>query len=228
MGIPNEQRATRHLRDFTLYHLAGLKADPAAPHLIEPTEQALSALLAALDKREAAERVELNQQALAVRKDFDLDELTRVVELAVLGAVGKDRATSAYRAAFPRGLSALVGLRGKAQEIANSELVIVLRQRFAEIGERYGTQLEQLAKGSTEAEDAWKAAERAAKTALVDEQIARAELVRQLHSNRGALRALYPRNGRSVASYFPPSHSRAAGEPDAADTDEAPVEATAG
>ena len=123
-----------------------------------------------------------------MRKDFDLDELTRVVELAVLGAVGKDRATSAYRAAFPRGLSALVGLRGKAQ----------------------------------------KAAERAAKTALVDEQIARAELVRQLHSNRGALRALYPRNARRVASYFPPSHSRAAREPDAADMDEAPVEATAG
>lgn len=53
-----------------------------------------------------------------------------------------------------------------------------------------------------------------AKSALVEEQIARSDLVRQLHSNRGALRALYPRDRRRLASYFPPSHSRAAGEPD--------------
>jgi hypothetical protein len=227
MGIPNEQRATRHLRDFTLYHLAGLKADPAATHLIEPTEQALSAVLAALGKREAAETVELNQQALATRKDFDLDEVTRLVELAALAAVAKDRASSAYRAAFPRGLSWLVGLRGKAQEDANRELVTVLRLRFAELGEKYGTQLEQLAKSASEAEEAWRAAERAAKTALVEEQIARSDLVRQLHSNRGALRALYPRSPRRVASYFPPSHSRVAGEPDVAETEETTAASTA-
>jgi hypothetical protein len=219
MGIPSEARSTRHLKAFTQYHLAALKADPATAHLIEPTEKLLSATLAALDAREAAEQLELDRQALAVRRDFDLDALTRTVELHVLGAVGKDRESGGYRSAFPRGLSALVGLRGKEQENATIELTLVLRTRFAEVGERYGANLEQLAKASSEAEDAWRTAERAAKSALVEEQIARSELVRQLHSNRGALRALYPRDRRRLASYFPPSHSRAAGEPDDADNE---------
>jgi len=38
-------------------------------------------------------------------------------------------------------------------------------------------------------------------------------LYRQLHRNRGALRVLYPRNRRRVASFFPPAYSRATPEP---------------
>jgi hypothetical protein len=206
MGIPNETRSTRHLKAYALFHLAALKADPATPHLVEPTEKALGAALATLDKREAAEQTELNLQALATRKDFDLDALTRAVELGVLAAVGKDRESSGYRAAFPLGLTGLVDLRGRDQENATSRLTDVLRERFAQIAEQHGESLEQLAKAAAEADEAWRAAERASKAALTDEQIARSELVRQLHSNRGALRALYPRDARRVASYFPPNH----------------------
>jgi hypothetical protein len=224
MAIPNETRATRHLKSFALYHLAALRADPASEHLVAATDTALNELLAALAKREAAELVELNQQALFTRKDFDLDELTRVVELGVLAASAKDRGSAGYRAAFPRGLSVLLGLRGKSQENSTLELTAVLRQRFAEIATAHASQLEELAKSAAQAEDAWKTSERAARVAFTEEQIARSELVRQLHSNRGALRALYPRNTRRVASYFPPSHSRAAAEADVADDDDVPTE----
>lgn len=215
MGIPNEKRSTSHLRAFTLYHLAALSADPACTHLIEPTERLLSQMLAMFTARESAERTELNAQALFMRKDFDLDESTRMVELLVLAASGKDRQSSGYRAAFPRGLSGLLGLRGKAQLDATLEFTAVLRQRFVEVAETHASSIEQVAKVAVEAEDAWRAAERAARTAMTEKQIARSELVRQLHSNRGALRALYPRNAGRVATYFPPSHSRAAGEPEA-------------
>lgn len=217
MGIPNENRSTSHLKAFTTYHLAALGADPACAHLVAPTEQALSALTAAFAIRETAERGELNAQALFSRKDYDLDEGTRRVELLVLSASGKDRQSSGYRAAFPRGLSGLVGLRGKAQLDATLAFTAVLRQRFPEIAEQNAVVVEQLAKIAVEAEDVWRAAERAERTAMTEEQITRSELVRQLHSNRGALRALYPRSGGRVATYFPPSHSRVAGEPDVAD-----------
>ena len=208
MGIPNETRSTRHLKAFTLFHLAALKADPATPHLVQPAESALAGALGALERREVAEHLELDRQALATRKDFDLDTLTRAAELSVLAAVGKDRESSGYRAAFPLGLTGLVGLRGRPQENATLQLTGVLRARFTDIAQVYAANLEQLAKAAAEADDAWRAAERGAKAALVDEQIARSELVRQLHSNRGALRALYPRDARRVASYFPPSHSK--------------------
>lgn len=214
MGIPNESRSTTHLRAFTTYHLAALGADPACAHLIAGTEQSLNAVTAAFATREIAERNELNGQALFLRKDFDLDEATRRVELLVLSASGKDRQSSGYRAAFPRGLSGLVGLRGKAQLDATLAFTAVLRQRFPEVGEQNALALEQLAKTAVEAEDVWRAAERAARTAMTEEQIARTELVRQLHSNRGALRALYPRNAGRVATYFPPVYSRAAGDAD--------------
>ena len=208
MSIPNETRSTRYLKGYTQFHLAALKADPKAPHLVEPAEKVLAGAVAALEKREAAETAELNGQALATRKDYDLDTLTRAVELSVLAAVGKDRESSGYRAAFPLGLTGLVDLRGRDQENATLQLVRVLRERFGDIAQVYGANLEQLAKAAAEADEAFRAAERAAKAALVDEQIARTELVRQLHSNRGALRALYPRDSRRIASYFPPTHTK--------------------
>jgi hypothetical protein len=212
MSIPNEKRSTSHLKSFTLYHLAALRADPDAAHLIESTDKVLAELLRTHAAREAAEQEELNLQALFVRKDFDLDELTRVVELGVLAAVGKDRGSAGYRAAFPRGLSGLLGLRGKDQATSTVELTAALQARFSEIAERNANELDALAKTAAESEDDWRVAERTARTAFTEEQIARAELVRQLHSNRGALRALYPRNARRVASYFPASHSRASND----------------
>lgn len=132
----------------------------------------------------------------------------------MLAAVGKDRANAGYQAAFPQGLTGLVGLRGKAQEAATFAMTAALRARFAELAERHGADLKDFAKTAAEVEDAWRAAERSAETAFVEERTARSELVRQLHSNRGALRALYPRHSRRVASDFPPSHSRAAEEPE--------------
>jgi len=150
-------------------------------------------------------------------QDFDLDTLTRAVELSVLAAVGKNRESSGYRAAFPLGLTGLVDLRGRDQENATLQLARVLRERFAEIAQGHAANLEQLAKAAAEADEAYRAAERAAKAALVDEQIARTELVRQLHSNRGALRALYPRDSRRIASYFPPTHTKGGEDVEAED-----------
>jgi hypothetical protein len=59
-----------------VYHLAALRADPEAVHLVEPTNKVLLELLTAYTTHETAEQDELNHQALFTRKDFDLDALT--------------------------------------------------------------------------------------------------------------------------------------------------------
>jgi hypothetical protein len=88
------------------------------------------------------------------------------------------------------------------------------RQRFPELAERHAIKLDALAAAMMAAEQEVRATVANLSRTSVEERIARTELVRQLHKNRGALRALYPRNARRVASFFPPSHSRAAGEPE--------------
>jgi hypothetical protein len=71
-----------------VYHLAALRADPEAAHLVEPTNKVLSELLTAYAAQETAEQDELNHQALFTRKDFDLDALTgRDQEAATLELV---------------------------------------------------------------------------------------------------------------------------------------------
>jgi hypothetical protein len=116
--------------------------------------------------------------------------------------------------AFPKGLSALVADRGESQVAQVKQLATELRQRFPELAERHAAKLDSLAAAMIAAEQERRATVANLSRTSVEERIARTELVRQLHKNRGALRALYPRNARRVASFFPPSHSRAAGEPE--------------
>jgi hypothetical protein len=46
------------------------------------------------------------------------------------------------------------------------------------------------------------------RTARTEEDIARTELVQQLHRNRGSLRAEHPRDRHRVSSYFKESYDR--------------------
>jgi hypothetical protein len=146
------------------------------------------------------------------RADLDLDDACRVCELEVLAAVGKDRAHADYRATFPKGLSALVADRGRSQAAKVKALAGELTKRMPDLAGRHAAKLEALAAGMVDADDKLRAAQLATSSARNDERIARSELIRQLHRNRGALRAVYPRNIRRVRGFFPPSYSRAAGE----------------
>lgn len=213
MAIPNESRSSEHLLGYSLYHVAALKADPEASHLTAALEPIVSTVRSAFAARTASEQAELEVLARYSRADFDLDEACRICELEVLAAAGKDRAQANYRAAFPKGLSALVAERGRSQADKVRSLVAELKKRLPDVAERHATKLEALAAGMIEAEEALRAAETVTSGAMNDERIGRSELVRQLHRNRGALRVLYPRNRRRVASFFPPAYSRATPEP---------------
>jgi hypothetical protein len=202
VSIPQETRSSEHLVRYCRYHVAALGADPQATHLVASTQRVLDALRAAVQASSSAESTRLAAAAVFNRKDFDLDEVVRVCELEVLAAVGKDRGQGDYRIAFPQGLSALVGLRGKEEATQVRELASVLRSRFSDVAVRHADTLERLATEMASAEDTLKAAERTLANAVTEEYVARAELVRQLHSNQGALRALYPRDRPRVASYF--------------------------
>lgn len=67
MGIPNEARSSRHVERYASYHLAAIKAEPAAAHLVAPTEQLLTALRSAAAAHAAAEQAEVELAALFQR-----------------------------------------------------------------------------------------------------------------------------------------------------------------
>lgn len=62
MGIPNEARSSRHVERYASYHLAAIKAEPAAAHSVAPTEQLLTALRSAEVAHAAAEQAEVEER----------------------------------------------------------------------------------------------------------------------------------------------------------------------
>lgn len=208
MGIPNESRSSERVTAYAEYHLASIAASPETADLVPDAQTAVDNLSTRVRTREDAERAERRAQALLVRKDSDIDDATRKTELAVLAASGKNREHPGYRACFAKGLSALVALRGQKQADATKQLGSALADYFPDIAAQHAAELTRLADEAVAAETAVREAQLARGTARNAEEIARSELVQQLHKNRGALRVLFPRNRRKVASFFPPKYSR--------------------
>lgn len=196
------------------YHRAALKADPQAMHLADAVQSGETALKQRRQTSEDREDVRVEGFALLMRADFELDDRCRAAELDAFSQVHKNRSAPEYRAAFPHGLSALIALRGEEQERAVRTLCAKLRERMPVLADRHEAELVRLAAAGTEAERAWKQAETDAAAAFAEEQIARSELVRQLHKSEGALRTLYPGQPRRVRSFFRPTRRRGAASDD--------------
>lgn len=219
MTIPSESASTSRLLRYARYHIAAVAADPKAAPLGVDVSARYDELKARRLATEGADEAELATRAMSDRADLNLDEACRACELAVLGATGKDRGAPAYALCFPQGLSALVAARGESQTRAVAALINALESELPALLPEHGARLAELAAAVNAAETAARAAEDTAAQSFVQERASRARLVRQLHANRGGLRALYPRRARLVRSYFPASR-RDAAEPGAAEEDE--------
>ncbi len=159
----------------------------------------------------------LDHRALLERIDFDLDHELRSAELELLDKVGKKRDAPAYRSCLPRGLTALVALRGIEAANAIAQFVAALEQQAPGIAKAHGAQLSKLAKSAAAEEQALDESEQAEAQAHASELVARAQLIRQLRKNRNALGVLYPSDPHRVRSYFR-DHSHSSATPAAPPT----------
>lgn len=210
MAIPRETYSTARILDDSRFHAAALAGDAQAEHLVEGIASEEKALKTASADTQAKEGERMARLALLTRVDFELDDLVRVAELEVQVLTGKDRKDPIYRAAFPNGLSASVGLRGEAQAREVKRLVGALEEQAKAIADKHGATLEKLADDSIDAEKNWREAETAAAQAFALERIARTQLIQQMQKNEGALMVIYPGQRRRVRSFFRPAHRRSA------------------
>ncbi len=212
MAIPRESFSSERIIKYTRYHRAALLADPQAEHLAAAIDMNLGNLRAKAKASDDAEEDLIEARALNDRAEFDLDRECRLCELDVLKAVRKDRQNPAYIAAFPNGLSAMVAARGETQARQVATLIAALKKDLPDLATAHAETLEFVADRAVSAERAVTQAEDAVGRAFTDELLARGALVRQLHANRGGLRALYPRDAARVRSYF--QNTRRRSEPD--------------
>jgi hypothetical protein len=215
MPIASETRATIEVLKDARFHRASLSTTPETEPLVatlEPLEAKLREKYAISQSEEDARLV---AYARLTRADIDLDTRTRLMELALLAASGKNREAIAYRAAFPSGMTAMVALRGEAQSRAVTSLVAALRQHTPSVAAEHADALEKLAAAAVEAERVYLDGERRVSNAYVEERLARVALLRQMRVNEGALTTLYPGDKRRVRSFFRPVSRRAASELDA-------------
>lgn len=210
MTFLTEDAATPRLLEDARYHLASIKADPEAKHLVAPTEKAIAELVKRQQARQTAATAALEHHALLERSDFDLDAELRKVQLLVLAQVDKNREAPAYRACFPDGISPVVAMRGTEQARAIEQLVPTLAAQAPDVAKAHGATLEKLAQTAAAEEQAWQKSRSDEAQAFTDEIIARSQLLRQLKKNRASLGVLYPDNPRRVRSYFRDHAHRAA------------------
>jgi len=213
MSIRDESSSTNEILRDARFHRAALVSDPGASHLESSITKDMDALKKRRNASEEAEEKRIEALANLLRVDFDLDEQIRATEVEVFGAVSKNHADPAYKAVFPKGLSAIVGLRGEDEAREVRAVLPKLKEHFAKISAARHGALEKLATASTDAEKKWKDAETEAAHVFADEVIARTELVRQMQKNEGALLALYPGQKGRVRSYFRPTRRRGAQDP---------------
>lgn len=219
MAIRDERTSTAEILRDSRFHRAALAADPRTAQLAAGLGAAEAKLRKAAGDHDERDNLRTDALAVLLRTDFELDEKLRLCELAVLAAVNKNREELGYKAVFPRGLSAVLVLRG--EEAAKKVVTLAgnLKKHFPKLAPDYGVDLAKMAQGSSGAERAWRQAEADAAAAFGDELIARVELVRQLQKNEGALLAVFPGQRRRVRSFFRPTRRRGAapdtGEPEA-------------
>jgi hypothetical protein len=214
MSIPRESSSSAVIRRGVKYHVAALKADPAAAHLEPATSSLGNALKAAAEAVENAETALAEARALHTRADLELDSALRNAELAIMEAVSKNRSAPQYRAILPSGLSALVAGSGEAQARVVRNAVEALREHLPEVAARYAESLLNLSQAAVTTERAKQAAEDAESAARVAEVLARSRVREQLYRNRGALGTIYPGDARRVRSFFQSARSASSSDPD--------------
>ncbi len=210
MAIRDESTSTVQILRDARFHMAAVTADPNTLHLAEPVVGLRKTLKTKRNTAEDAEEVRIEKLAVLLRADYDLDWKLRRVELDLLGQVKKNREAELYRALLPKGLTALIALRGEEEAREVRALIVRMAERAPDLHKTYAKELEELCVAEEKADKEWLAAETTAARAFADEVVARAGTVRQLQKNEGALTMLYPGDRNHVRSYFRPLPRRGA------------------
>jgi hypothetical protein len=127
MAIRDEKTGTDEILRDARFHCAALIADPQTSALSEPLKKDIAALKHRRSVHDEKQDARTDALAVLLRTDFDLDERLRIVELEALADAGKNREHAGYRAAFPRGLSTLIALRGEDESRETKVLIGALR-----------------------------------------------------------------------------------------------------
>jgi len=210
MAIRTESTSTGELLLDARYHVAALLSDPQAEGLAAPVKAAVTTLRKARNESEEKQGERIEKQAIYDRADLMVDNHVRRVDRELLTVFDGRRDHEDYRQVFPRGASAIIGLRGTEESVAIDAMLKALAAVQPELFKRHDAQLKKLAKAAVEAESELLKAESAADIAFTSELAGRRALVRQLQKNEGALLALYPGERSTVRSYFRAVKRRAA------------------
>ena len=204
MAIRDESTGTaEHLKD-SRFHGASLLSDPET-HEMAPLMKPLEAKLRkARDTREDREGDQVEAFAILIRCDWVIDNAHKFVELEVFAACNRKRTDERYRAVYPKGLAALIALRGEDEKRATDTMLHALEAHFPAIHKKHAKELVAFAAAAEKAETEWTNASDAADAALLAEFAARRALIRQLQKNEGALLTLFPGDKTRVRSYFRP------------------------
>lgn len=210
MAIRDESTSTNQILRDARFHAAAVTADPKAADLAEAVLLVRKTLKTNRNLAEDADDLRIGKLATLLRADYDLDWKLRLLELDLLAFVNKSRKSELYQAILPKGLTALIALRGEEEAREVRALLVRLADLAPELHKKYAEDMEKLCAAEEATEKDWLAAETAAAHAFADEVVARTMVVRQLQKNEGALTMLYPDDRHHVRSYFRPTARRAA------------------
>ena len=210
MAIRSAETGTEEILRDARYHIAGLRVDAKTADLAAAASTLADALKKKRDASETREEERLGALAALQRSDFELDDALRMIEVESLVEVRKDRADSRYKAVWPKGLSAMVALRGEEEAREVRAMLGTLEAKMPRIAKHYAAETDKLCAITVKAEAAWRQAETDGSSAFGEEVLARADLIRQLQKNEGALLVMFPGQRRRVRSFFRPTHRRGA------------------
>jgi hypothetical protein len=205
VSIPNVSASSKKLIRYANYHVAALSVNPVTAHLATALEEEIESVEAAEQASQEAAKNVARASALFDAADAELDLAVRRCHQSVLRALEKNEASKEYKACFPKGLSAMVAGRGERQEKQVEALLSALTRHLPTIASAHAAPLSRALEASQARNGEYKVAQRAMGNAGVNEKVARAVLIEQLHKNRGALRVVHPEDPKRVTSYFPPS-----------------------
>lgn len=202
MSIKDENYSSQELIRDCLYHRAACTAHPQAQSLAIGAKVVETALKAALATADQKEEIRIEKQALLDLSRFELLEQLRAVDLEVLLAADRKRANVSYRVVFPKGISVFSRLTGTDAARAARTVVTALEDHHPTLAKKYKKPLETLATALDTAAAALADALAAAEDAFAKEILSRAELVKKLRQNEGALMIVFPGNKPRVRAFF--------------------------
>ncbi len=185
------------------YHLGAVTSRTDTKSHADPVRKGIATLRTRRNTAESDEEGRVEGLGALTRLDFELDRILSKLDGRLLDRVDKDRSSPLYREVVGKdGMARIIALRGKAQLLAVKALFTALAKHAPELHEEYAEETLKLAADAAAAETTYEEATTAAGRSQGEEFIARAEMVRQLQKNEGALQSMFPGQKARVRTFF--------------------------